>query len=343
MKKIDILIVGQGLAGSVLSYLAQKRGLSIMVIDIPLSGRASYVAGGMFNPVTGRRVKKSWNYDIFYSKMVETYQELDILLGIKAFHLTPIHRLLSTVEDVNNWEIQRLEDDYHSYMGQSVKVDDERLIQHEGVGILNKGGWLDMVKFLSAFRVFLQENQQLVEEKFDYSQLRNNQYKDLFFDKIIFCEGYRVMENPFFSDIQLWSTKGETITIELEGEDFDFILNKNMLIVPLGNGKYKVGATLERNIDIDITSHGLEELKEKVESVIKVPFRVIDQEAGIRPNVRDRKPLIGVSKEIDNYYIFNGLGSKGVSLAPYFAEHLLSFIYEGKELQKDVNWQRIFK
>ncbi|MCO5230410.1 MAG: FAD-binding oxidoreductase [Chitinophagales bacterium] len=343
MKKVDVLIVGQGLAGSVLSFLAIKRGLTVMVVDKPLLGRASYVAGGMFNPVTGRRIKKSWNYEVFYPKMVEVFEEIDKLLNINSFHLIPIYRFLTTVEDVNNWEVQRLDEEYHPFMGPAIKYEEDRVNPHQGVGVLNNGGWLDMVKFLSTYRNYLSENACLKEEEIDYSLLSTHQYKDIYFDKIIFCEGYRVMNNPFFSDVQLWSTKGETLTIEIEGEDFGFIFNKNMLIVPMGNGVYKVGATLERNLDTNITSQGLEELKEKVSSVIKVPFKVIDQEAGIRPNVRDRKPLIGVSREIDNYYIFNGLGSKGVSLAPYFAEQLLASIYDGQTIQKDVNWQRIYK
>lgn len=343
MNKVDILIVGQGIAGSVLAHHAIRRGLSIAIVDTELSGRSSYVAGGLINPVTGRRVKKSWNYDVFYDYLVKTYTEIDQLLDIKSLHLMPIYRMLATVEDVNNWEVQRLEDMYQDYMKNIVFGLDEKIVAHAGAGVIAKGGWLDTVKFLTHYKKYLQEHHVFLEEKFDYEVLQSDKYKNIEFENIIFCEGYKVHENPFFSDVKLWSTKGETLIIEVEGDDFDYILNKNMLLIPMGNNLYKVGATLERNEDTSTSEKGLRELKEKIESVIQVPYKIIQHDAGIRPNVRDRKPLIGVSREHANYFIFNGLGSKGVSLAPYFAEHLLGFIYGGQSLQEDINWQRIYK
>jgi glycine/D-amino acid oxidase-like deaminating enzyme len=184
-------------------------------------------------------------------------------------------------------------------------------------------------------------NHLLIEEQFDYNELKSNQYKSIQFENIIFCEGFQIRNNPFFPEIELWSTKGETLVIEIEGNDFQYILNKNMLLIPMGNHQYKVGATLERNENVNITEKGLLELKEKIGSVIQVPYKIIQQDAGIRPNVKDRKPLIGSAENFSNYFVFNGLGSKGVSLAPYFSQHLLNHIFLQEPLMKEVNWQRI--
>lgn len=341
MTKVDILIIGQGIAGSVLSYHATKMGKSVAIIDVAKKGRSTYVAGGLINPVTGRRVKKSWNYNLFYKDLLQTYTELDELLNINSFHTIPIYRLLSTLEDVNNWEVQRMEPEYTDLMSAVVTDLDERIVSHSAAGVIQKGGWVDTVKFLEAYRSYFKENHLLIEEEFDYSELKKNQYKSVEFDQIIFCEGFQIKNNPFFPEVQLWSTKGETLIVEIEGDDFEYILNKNMLIIPLGNKRYKVGATLERNEDVNITEQGLLELKEKLDAVINVPYKVIQQDAGIRPNVRDRKPLIGTSKIHSNYHILNGLGSKGISLAPYFSQHLLNYIFHQEPLMKDVNWQRI--
>lgn len=341
MNKVDLLIVGQGIAGSVLSYHAIKMGKTVAIIDAPLEGRSSFVAGGIINPVTGRRIKKSWNYNLFYEYLFKTYTDLDQLLNIESFHSTPIYRLLATLEDVNNWEIQRAEAEYVDYMDAVVTKLDERLVQHSAAGVIQKGGWVDTVNFLEAYRSYFKTNHLLLEEKFDYNQLKNNEYKSIEFENIIFCEGYQIRNNPFFPEIKLWSTKGETLVVEFEGDDLEYILNKNMLLIPLGNHQYKVGATLERNEDVSITEKGLLELKEKLEAVIQVTYKIIQQDAGIRPNVKDRKPLIGVAKDYPNYYVFNGLGSKGVSLAPYFTQHLLNHIYLEEPLMKEVNWKRI--
>lgn len=343
MKKVDVLIVGQGIAGSLMAFYAIKRGMKVGIIDAPMEGRASFVAGGLINPVTGRRIKKSWNYDLFYDRLTDTYVEIDNLLGIKSFYQMPIYRLLATMEDVNNWEIQRLESEYQPYMKAVVFDLDARIVPHQGAGVIEKGGWLDTVTFLKAFRQYISEKEFLSEEVFDYHQVTANQYKDISFEKIIFCEGFRISANPFFPDFNLWSTKGETLLIKTEGDDLKYILNKNMLLIPMGNGIYKVGATLERNTDTSVTEKGLEELKEKIASVIQSPYQILQQEAGIRPNVRDRKPMLGVSLQYDNFYVFNGLGSKGVSLAPYFADHLLRYMLDSQPLQEDVNWQRILR
>ncbi len=343
MKKTDILIVGQGIAGTVLAYLAVRKGLKVTVIDSPMEGRATEVAGGLFNPVTGRRIKKSWNYELFYEQMRKTYRDMDEFLGIQTYFELPVYRLLPTIEDVNNWEIQRLEDEYIDFMKEIVSVSDKRVRPHQGAGKVVKGGYVDLPKLLSFFRKYLKNNEALREEVLDYNLLYEDKYKDISFKNIIFCEGFRVESNPFFPDIHLWATKGETLLIEIEGEDLEYILNKHIFLIPIGNGLYKVGSTMERSLDVSVSQKGLSELKEKLDSILSVPYKVLKQEAGIRPNVRDRKPLIGVSKGKDNYYVFNGLGSKGVSLAPYFANHLLEHIYEGKPLQKDVNWQRIYR
>lgn len=341
MNKIDLLIVGQGIAGSVLSYQALQMGKTVAIVDAPLPGRSSYVAGGLINPVTGRRNKKSWNYDLFYESLFKTYTELDELLKIESFHSIPIYRLLATFEDVNNWEVQRTESEYLNYMNAVISNLDERIVPHSAAGVIKKGGWVDTVKFLDAYRAHFKSNHLLIEEEFDYSQLESHQYKSIQFENIIFCEGFQIRNNPFFPEIELWSTKGETLVVEIEGDDLEYILNKNMLLIPMGNHQYKVGATLERNEDVEITEKGLSELKEKLDAVIQVPYKIIQQDAGIRPNVRDRKPLIGSSKVIPNYFVFNGLGSKGVSLAPYFSQHLLNHIYLQEPLKKEINWQRI--
>ncbi|MCO5247591.1 MAG: FAD-binding oxidoreductase [Chitinophagales bacterium] len=343
MKKVDILIVGQGIAGTVLAYQAMKRNLSVHVIDKPLPGYSTLVAGGIINPVTGRRLVKSWNFDLFYESSMRTYHELDEFLNIHSLHSLPIYKLLKTTEDVNDWELKRVEPEYQDYMKNPIFKLDERITTHQGAGILTRSAWIDTRLLLSSFRNLLKKNDQLTEDEFDYCELKKNKYKDIEFDKIIFCEGHRIDNNPFFEGIHLWSTKGEVLTIKIEGEDFDYIINKMIYIIPLSNGKYKVGATLDREINTEITEKGKNDLVEKINSILKVPYKIIEQETGIRPNVRDRKPLLGVSTIGDNYFLLNGLGSKGISLAPYFAKHLLEFIYNNQPLQQDINWQRVFK
>ena len=340
MKKVDLLIVGQGIAGTVLAYHALTAGLEVHVVDGDLPGSASRVAGGLINPVTGRRIRKSWQYDALFEELCVTYRNMEQLLGISCLHELPIYRLLPGKEDVNNWEIQRLEEAYKSVMGPVVAVTDNRVQPHEGAGVIKKGAWLDMVGLLQSFRNYLSDQGAFTCSSFDYGDIHGNTWTDYSFDKVVFCEGYKGINNPFFPSLSLRAAKGETAVITIEGNDLEYVINKNMLLIPLGNGHYKAGATVEHNESTVVTEKGRQELEEKISSVMAAPFRLIRQEAGIRPTVRDRKPLLGASIIRPDVYIFNGLGTKGVSLAPYFARQLLDHLLQGTPLQAEVDWRR---
>ena len=57
---------------------------------------------------------------------------------------------------------------------------------------------------------------------------------------------------------------------------------------------YKVGATFNHKDKTSIPSkEGKEELIEKLKKVITVPYSIVEQSAGIRPAVKDRRPLVG--------------------------------------------------
>ena len=102
--------------------------------------------------------------------------------------------------------------------------------------------------------------------------------------------------------------------------------------MPLGNNLYKAGATYDhQDKSQEITSAAREKLVKELKKLIKCDFEVVDQVAGIRPAVSDRKPLVGSHPEIPNMYCCNGFGSRGVLIAPNMAEALLNHI-ENREL-----------
>lgn len=51
---------------------------------------------------------------------------------------------------------------------------------------------------------------------------------------------------------------------------------------------------------------------------MKIPYNVVEHKAGVRPSVSDRRPVLGPCKDYEQLVVFNGLGTKGVSLAPFF-------------------------
>lgn len=340
MKEVDFLVVGQGIAGTVFSYKALQQGFRVHVVDMVPETSASKVAGGLINPITGRFFKKSWKFDELLPSIEGTYREMEQLLGIHCWHPMKIYRLLTSVQEVNDWELCRAKPGYEAYMGKCFRMEDDRLQTHEALSPVNLGSWLETTKLIDAYRSYLIDIGSFSAESFDIADLQGHSWKDISFRHIVFCQGFSSIEHPFFPGLSLKAAKGEVMEVEIDGADMDFVLNKNMLLIPLGNGRYKVGATFEHTEDTALTEAGLAELKLKLETVIKAPYSIIRRQSGIRPTVKDRRPLLGKSDVFTDAYVFNGLGTKGVSLAPYFAAHLLNHIIGNTPLMQEVDWKR---
>jgi glycine oxidase len=341
MKEVDFLVIGQGIAGTVFSFKALQQGFSVHVVDRVPETSASKVAGGLINPITGRFFKKSWRFDELLPFIERTYREMEQLLDIQCWHPMKIYRLLSSVQELNDWELCRAKPGYEAYMGSCFRLEDDRLQAHEGLAPVNNGSWLETAKLMDAYRAYLLDAGSFSAKIFETTDLRGHSWKDISFKHIVFCQGFSSSEHPYFPGLSLKAAKGEVMEVEMDGPDLDFVLNKNMLLIPLGNGQYKVGATFEHTEDTALTEAGLAELQLKLESVIKAPCSIVRRQAGIRPTVRDRRPLLGKSDVFDEAYVFNGLGTKGVSLAPYFADHLLRFIIGNTPLLQEVDWKRL--
>ena len=217
-----------------------------------------------------------------------------------------------------------------------------------GASEVMQSGNLDTGIFLTSFRNYYNERELLLEERFDYKQMVISEnsvtYKNIVAEKIIFCEGYKALENPYFSWLPFKLTKGEIITIKLNGNHvipIDKVINKGVFILPLGNNTYKVGATYEwQDLSQLPTEKGKSDLIEKLQKVLKVPFEITDHQAGVRPTVSDRRPLIGLHPDHPSLAVFNGLGTKGVMLAPYFAKQFVNFLEHQLPLDKEANINR---
>jgi glycine/D-amino acid oxidase-like deaminating enzyme len=210
-----------------------------------------------------------------------------------------------------------------------------------------EAGNLDTRAFLGASRSYFSAQNILLEERFDYDGLKISgiaHYRNYEAKKIIFCEGFRNSENPWFSNLPFKLTKGEVLTVRLTGGNSipaDTVINKGVFILPLNDGSYKVGSTYEWNeLNEEITEKGKQELITKLKKILKVDFEIINHEAGIRPTVNDRRPILGLHRLYPELAVFNGMGTKGVMLAPYFANEMVSFLENKKELNPEVSIER---
>lgn len=348
-KRSDYIIVGQGIAGTVLAHTLLKKGRSVHIIDEPSLSSASKVAAGLYNPVVFKRMSKSWMADELIPFMDKFYTEAEHLLNEKFYHKKHIVKLFAEENERQFW-MKKTNEEIGKYLDKTITDNflSDIVYNPFGAAEVIHAGNLETQLFLGASRNYFTKNHFLTEEKFDYSLLKISgegvAYKELEAGKIIFCEGFKTLENPYFNWLPFKLTKGEVITVRLPGEyviPTDKVINKGVFILPLGNNTYKVGATYEWNdLNEEPTEKGRTELQEKLQKVIKVPFEIIEHRAGIRPTVNDRRPMLGVHPKHPALRVFNGMGTKGVMLAPYFAKCLSDFFEENIPLDPEVDITR---
>ncbi len=344
----DYMIVGQGLAGSVLSYTLMEKGKKVLVIDNPGLPKASAVAAGIFNPFTGRRPVKTWMLDHLFPFLLRFYRGMEQKLQVRLLHPMPIYRPFLTIEEQNQWSSMLSDPQFADYLDRLIRSSEAPdMVRGELGGIMfSNCGYLNIPALLAAHQDLLREQDQLLEEQFQYDQLEIKQqeihYQGERALRIIFCEGPNLTQNPYFNWLPLRPVKGEIIEAALQTE-LSYMVNRGIFMLPLSNGRYKVGATFEHEeLNWLPSKNGRQQLKDKLSGLVRENFTIHDQLAGIRPATKDRRPFVGIHPKFEPLGVFNGLGTKGVSLAPYFAEKLFELMEWGRPLPGEVSINRYF-
>ncbi|SDS49300.1 FAD-dependent oxidoreductase [Gramella sp. MAR_2010_147] len=345
---LDYIVVGLGLSGLAISEGLINRKKSFLVFE-DNSQSSSYVAGGIFNPVILKRFTPAWNAAEQMETALPFYRNLEQKLRVKLVHEWNIYRRFHSVEEQNDWFIALDKPKLSSFLDPEIQKNTNPNLKAEySLGKVLKTGNVDTVKLLDNYRDYLNEKGHFENEHFDYSTLELNQgyiqYGDIQAKNIIFCEGFGLKKNPFFNYLPLRGNKGEYIVIHSEELQLDFAVKASVFIMPLGNDLYKVGATYDnKDKTPGVTAGSREKLVKELQKLIRCDFRVVDQVAGIRPAVSDRKPLVGTHPEISNMYCCNGFGSRGVLIAPNMAEALLKNIESDNSLHPEIDLQRFTK
>jgi len=329
--KTDHIIVGQGICGSFLGHYLGKAGRDVIVIDQPRPFSASRVASGVINPVTGRRLVRTWMIEDLMPFAVSAYGEWGTCLNaelirrcpILDFHSTPQMKLafdsalereadyLAKPEDQNAWS------DYFN--------------PAFGIGEIKSSWLVDMPVLLEGYRKELQQQQLLLEESFDASGLvlkdHAIQYRGITARSVIFCDGVQGFDNPFFSRLPFTHMKGEALIIDIPGLPRDYIFKQGINIVPWRDGLFWVGSSYEWEFtDPGPTETFRLRTEAQLAQWLKLPYTVTDHFAAGRPANIERRPFVGFHPSFPCVGILNGMGAKGCTLAPYFAHQLAEHI-----------------
>ncbi len=346
MKKVDVIIVGQGIAGTLLAHDLTDARQSVAVIDVNLKASASRVAAGMINPIGMKRCIPSYNAHQYFPKAIERYREIEQKLDANFLEEKSILRLFANQEVKQDWQIKFSNTNIDRYITRFYDCNTYPFLNDNyGSAEVYPSAHIDLPTFLDKSREYFKSEYLLLEERFDFSQLDpyKGTYKSLQSNRIVFCEGFRLKDNPYFKSLPLSPTKGEIMTIRIPSlENFDKIISKGVYVLPLGNHLYTVGATYNHtDLNDGLTTEGQSFLRDKVSDILSVEFQVISGVAGIRPTVKDRKTLIGLHPKYDKIGVFNGLGTRGALQGPSLSTEFSAILVGSQKKSQNTDNQSI--
>ncbi|AII51456.1 NAD(P)/FAD-dependent oxidoreductase [Hymenobacter sp. APR13] len=349
MTDYDYLILGHGIAGATLAWELRRRGRRVLVLDAPNPNSASNVAAGLINPVAGKRFALAWRADEMITAAEQLYGDMAAHFGEQFFVQLPVWKLFSSVAEQNTMLARSADHPWQDFVEDAgAPLPPVPGVRDEFGGLrIRRGGYLRLRELLAALTAESLTNGTLQHETFDWQQLVTGPAGVTYAGRIqarhfICCEGAAALQNPFFSWLPLTPNQGEVLDVECPGLSEAQVINKGAYVVPLGNGQFRVGATYRWPPFAEgITPEATAELSQRLAAAVSLPFGVVGQRAGVRPAVRDRKPLLGRHPETPEVSIFNGFGSKGVLLAPRLAILLADYLeHPEAELWPEVNIRR---
>lgn len=345
---IDFLIIGSGLAGISFSEAVLNNNQSVLVFDNG-SQNSSMIAGGLYNPVILKRFSEVWKAQEQLKLMDDFYPSIEKKLGVRIDFKLPILRKFFSIEEQNNWFIASDKPNLAPFLSLDIiKYKYKAIDSPHDFGEVLHTGYVDTPMLLEVYRAYLRANNWFVEEGFDYNLLKISgdfvEYKGIKARHIVFAEGFGLHANPFFNYLPLDGTKGELLIIKAPELDLDVIVNTSVFILPMGNDLFKVGATYNWKDKTSLpTEEGKKELVDRIKEILNCDFEIINHFGGVRPTVRDRRPLVGTHADFKNVHVLNGLGTRGVMLGPALAKALYDCIENNVLLDAEIDINRIKK
>ena len=315
-----ILIVGQGLAGSLLAWHLSKAGQNITVTDHPDQQAASLAAAGILNPITGKRMAKTANYELYFKFAKKCYQNLEYELKNSFFFSRNIQRIYRNGNEKRTLKRKILQATYTPFIKQN-KTD--QFFNIYGGAVL----WIP--ELLKTLKKYFLIKHQFLETPFHYQSINPAKisWGNCIFDKIVFCEGYRALSNPWFKNLPLNPAKGETLVLSRPNYSLNHIANRGHWLLQYPDQSFRLGATYSWDPLDESTT-----LEARLSLLESLPYLSNNQEekfyykktlAGVRPATTDHKPLLLKHAEYPKLFLFNGFGSKGSLLIPYYCQQML--------------------
>lgn len=346
-QEIDALIVGQGLAGSVVARRLMERGWNVRVLDTYQKSSASRVAAGMVNPIVFKRLNKTWETDRCMPISLEFFKAWEKELDLQAWHPTPIVRLFPDQQAATDFAVKSEAPGFTDWLKTNSCADGDSLEAPFGYGRVEGVGYLELAVLLDKVRERWMEEEILTEGVFDEAKIQFGVrigYENWSAKHLILCQGHQLLDGELFGNLPLRRTKGEVVDVEVPALERDHIINNGRWAIPLGNHRYRLGATyLWHTSNTETTKEARDLLLKRLTPVLGNIGQVLDQRAGIRPAAKDRRPLIGTHPKHSNLHVFNGLGARGVMISPWLALVFADYLEGSGKLPEEVDISRFMQ
>ncbi len=277
------------------------------------------------------------------------YHQLEETLGQKLISDLSVCRRFASVEEQNMWFEAADKEDLKKYLSpELVRNSNPALIAPYDFGKVLHARLLDTELTIESYTTFLEKQGALVSDSFNHAKLEQNgadiTYGAVTAKNIVFSEGFGLRKNLFFNYLPMQGSKGEYLIISCPRLQENNAIKSSLFLIPLGNDLYKVGANYDRDTSSSLpTEDTKRELMKKLDALLAYPYEVVGHQAGIRPTVKDRKPLVGQHPKYDKLFVLNGFGSHGIMIAPWAAAQLFTFIEKGIQIDNQIDIKRYSK
>lgn len=340
-KAPDFLIIGQGLAGSLLAWELMQRQKQVLVIDNGQES-ASLVAAGLINPVTGMRFVKSFDVDRLLPTAKSCYQQLSEHFQQPFYIEKPMLRLLRNEKELLTCQKRLQQAEYNKYL-EDIIPSSRSINAPQGVLKQSQTGYLLTQALLKHLKNYFIQKNAYINTQISYNEIILSptlSWKTLQPKHIIFCEGYMATDNPWFSYLPFQPVKGEIITATSIQTIQQNILNYGHWFIPLDNHQFRTGATFDRD---DLSPKTSIAAKETLLSSLKQVYaglnvdKIISHRAGVRPTTLDKQPFIGQHPKYPSLSIFNGFGAKGSLQIPFYCQRFADTLIDQQPISPASN------
>jgi hypothetical protein len=345
----DVLVLGHGLSGAVLCEVLLERGLRVCCADGALPGSASAVAAGLVNPIAIRRTIPVWRAaethalaEAFYRRVEKRYQRA-------LWHPLPLARLFTHADEAVHWQAQMAQPDTTSWLSRTTLADVEAAPVHKpfGYGVVHGAAWLDVPAFLSEQATRMRAEKSLIERVLQPEELVPQgglfRWPEASAPLLVRCQGAHARLPG------LVPVRGEVISVHLPHLQLQSALHRGAFLLPQqAPGYYRVGATFGwEDVWQGPNAIAVAALLERTQRMAQQATEPEDgmlrlAEWGVRPASFDRRPLLGQRAHPcgAREAVMNGMGARGVLLAPWCAWHLVEHLFASGKLNAEVDLAR---